>query len=160
MQLIFESESNSKNQTRTKSDSQTNEKKFDNRADKIRTYVVDEKNELEKNFHEKQNQKQKNYHVDDENLTYYESNNQNDEQTVNFISFVFATTSKSRCRHCKKSFSFNNNLYQHLRVNCSTLIKISMGKTFYVSTSISLLTSISTMTSEIEIMLKLECLFR
>ena len=132
LQLIFESESDSKNQARTKSDSQTSEEKFSNRADKIKTYVVDEKNELkfEKDFHEEQNQEQENYHVDDENFTYYESDSQNDEETVNFISFVLATTSKSRCRHCKKSFSFNNNLHQHFRVSCSTLVKISMRKTF------------------------------
>ena len=132
LQLIFESESDSKNQTRTKFDSQTSEERFDNRADKIRAYVVDEKNELEleKNFHEKQNQEQENYHVDDENLTYYESDSQNDEETVNFISSVLATTSKSRCRHCKESFSFNNNLHQHLRVSCSALVKINMKKTF------------------------------
>ena len=132
LQLIFESELNSKNQTRTRFDFQTNEKRFDNRVDKIRAYVVDEKNEFEfeKDFHEKQNQKQKNHHVDDENFTYYESNDQNDEKIVNFISFIFATTSKFRCRHCKIFFQFNNNLHRHFRVNCSTLVKINMKKVF------------------------------
>ena len=129
LQLIFESESDSKNQARTKSDSQTSEERFDNRADKIRAYVVDEKNEFEKEFHEESNQEQENYHVDDENLTYYESDNQNDEKTVNFISSVLATTSESRCRHCKNFFSFNNNLHRHLRVSCSALIKINTRKT-------------------------------
>ena len=129
LQLIFESESNSKNQARTKFDFQTSEERFDNRVDKIRTYVVDEKNEFENEFHEKSNQEQENYHVDDENFTYYESDSQNDEKTVNFISSVLATTSKSRCRHCKNSFSFNNNLHRHLRVSCSTLVKISTKKT-------------------------------
>ena len=134
MQLIFENELNSKNQTKTKFDFQTNEKKFDNRVNKIKTYVVDEKNEFEfeKIFHEKQNQKQKNYHVDDENFTYYESNDQNNEKIINFISFIFATTSKFRCRHCKNFFQFNNNLYRHFRVNCSTLIKIDIKKTFTI----------------------------
>ena len=137
LQLIFENESDSKNQARTKFDSQISEEKFDNRVDKIRTYVVDEKNEFENQFHEESNQEQENYHVDDENFTYYESDNQNDEKTVNFISFVFATTSEFRCRHCKNFFSFNNNLHRHLRVNCSTLVKISTKKTFTTVSSSS-----------------------
>ena len=127
MQLTFENASNFKlknqSQRRLASDNASdNRNEFDNRDDKIKTFVVDENNSEEekfvKDFH---NQKQRNYYIENENLNYYNSNQKN-ETLVNFIaSIMIIKSSLSHCRRCKKTFTFNNELHRHVRADCSLI---------------------------------------
>ena len=128
LQLTSGSGSGSKNQARTKPGPQASGGRFGNRAGKARAYVADEEDELEDGFHEEPDQEQGDYHVGGENLTYYEPDSQDDEETVNFTSPVLAAASEPRCRHCKNSFPSNNNLHRHLRASCPALAKASTGK--------------------------------
>ena len=60
-----------------------------------------------------------------ENLNYYESKN-HDEIVVNFITSIVIKT--SRCRYCRKTFSFNNNFHRHIRFNCLVFIDEFVAK--------------------------------
>ena len=130
MQLTFENAFDSKNSAKTKFDSQRSDGKFNNRADKQRTYVVDENERSAKDFQKQKKQEQRKYHVVDENLTYYESNSQNENEIiVNFVSsIVTIIASEFRCRHCRKSFSSNNDLHRYVRVDCANLRKAFIVK--------------------------------
>ena len=122
LRLINENAFDFKNQN-----SQSNVEKFNQqREEKIRTYVIDEKDETQlkdtlSNEHD--------YHVENENLEYYDQNNysKKNEMFVNFTSLVVTKISKSHCRRCKKIFSFNNELHHHLRVDCNFRIAISIS---------------------------------
>ena len=79
-----------------------------------------------KDFH---NQKQRNYYIENENLNYYNSNQKN-ETFVNFIaSIMIVKSSLFHCRRCRKTFTFNNELYRHVRVDCN-LIFSEKSKSF------------------------------
>ena len=127
MRLIVENASNSRNQNTSKQNIEKFKNNDDNqqRDDKTKTYVVDEKNEkklTEKIFFQ-QNEKHDDYHAKNENINYYDQNYySNDEMSINFISFVVITTFQSRCRRCRKTFSFNNALHKHLREKCLIIV--------------------------------------
>ena len=44
--------------------------------------------------------------------------------SINFISFVVIKIFQSRCRRCRKTFSFNNVLHRHLREKCSIVVVV------------------------------------
>ena len=97
------------------------EKSNQQREEKIRAYVIDEKDETQlkdtlSNEHD--------YHVENENLEYYDQNNysKKNEMFVNFTSSIVIKVSKFHCRRCKKIFSFNNELHHHLRVDCNVSV--------------------------------------
>ena len=101
------------------------EKSNQQREEKIRAYVIDEENETQSkdilsNEHD--------YHVENENLEYYDQNNysEKNEMSVNFTSSIVTRVSKSQCRRCKKTFSFNNELHHHFRANCNFRVVISV----------------------------------
>ena len=126
LQLTFENASNFKlknqSQRRLTSDTkQNNRNEFDNRDDKIRTFVVDEDNDekkkFAKDFHNEK--KHEDYYIENDNLNYYNSNQKN-KTFVNFIaSIVIIKSSLSHCRRCKKTFTFNNELHRHFRIDCN-----------------------------------------
>ena len=125
-QFIFENafDSKIKNQSIRR---QTSEKKQSNRDEKTRVFVVDEEDEEkkfvesfndEKKFHSEQ--KHEKYYVTNENLKYYNIENENEI----FVNFILSSMTKSfllRCRRCRKTFTFNNILHAHLRVECEIL---------------------------------------
>ena len=79
---------------------------------------------IEKVFFQ-QNEEHDDYHAKNENLKYYDQNYySNDEMLINFISFVVIMTFQSRYRRCRKTFSFNNVLYRHLREKCSIVVVV------------------------------------
>ena len=132
LQLIFENASDFKlknqSQRRLANDTkQDNRDEFDNRDDKIKTFVVDENNsekkKIVKDFHNSfAKRKHENYYIENDNLNYYNSNQKN-EILVNFIaSIVVIKSSLSHCRRCKKIFTFNNELHRHLRVDCNLIL--------------------------------------
>ena len=122
LQLIFENASNFKfkNQSQrrlTNDTKQNNRNEFDNRDDKIKIFVVDEKMKSAKDFHNEK--KHENYYIENDNLNYYNSNQKN-ETFVNFIAIIIVIKSSLfYCRRCKKTFTFNNELHRHLRINCN-----------------------------------------
>ena len=102
------------------------EKSNQQREEKIKVYVIDEKNKTQlKNTLSNEHD----YHVENENLEYYDQNNysKKNEMSVNFTSSIVIKASKSHCRRCKKIFSFNNELHHHLRVDCNFRIAISVS---------------------------------
>ena len=126
LQLTFENASDS----RVKSQStrrQTSEEEQSNRDEKTRVFVADEEDEEkksaesfndEKEFHSEQEHEE--YYVTNENLKYYNIENEN-EISVNFILSSMTKSSLPRCRRCRKTFTFNNTLHAHLRVECEIL---------------------------------------
>jgi hypothetical protein len=134
LQLIFENASNFKfkNQSQrrlTNDTKQNNRNEFDNRDDKIKIFVIDEKNnekKFVKNFHNSFaknffNQKHENYYIENDNLNYYNSNQKN-KIFVNFIaSIIMIKSSLFHCRRCKKIFTFNNELHRHFRIDCNSI---------------------------------------
>ena len=126
LQLTFENASNFKlknqSQRRLANDTkQNNRDEFDNRDNKIKTFVVDENNDEKKksakDFHYEK--KHEDYYIENDNLNYYNSNQKN-KTFVNFIaSIIVIKSSLSHCRRCKKTFTFNNELHRHLRIDCS-----------------------------------------
>ena len=129
LRLTIENASNSKNQNTSKQNVEKFENNDDNqqRNDKVKTYVADEKNEkklIEKVFFQ-QNEKHDDYHAKNENLNYYDQKYYfDDEMLINFISFVVVNAFQSRCRRCRKIFSFNNVLHRHLREKCSIVVVV------------------------------------
>ena len=128
--LTVENASNSKNQNTSKQNVEKFKNNDDNqqRNDKIKTYVVDEKNEkkLIEKFFFQQNEKHDDYHAKNENLNYYDQKYYfDDEMLINFISFVVINAFQSRCRRCRKTFSFNNVLHRHLREKCSIIVVVA-----------------------------------
>ena len=132
-QLIFENafDSRVKNQFTRR---QTSEEEQNNRDKKTRVFVADEEDEEkksvesfndEKEFHSKQ--KHEEYYVTNENLKYYNIENEN-EIFVNFILSSMTKSSLSRCRRCRKTFTFNNTLHAHLRVECEILSLATKSK--------------------------------
>ena len=122
--------SDSRNQNANRSSSKPNVGKSGNsdnqqRGDKARAYVADEKNgeeQLEKDFPEPE--KYEDYHANDENLNYYDPDNYVDdgnEMPVNFTSPIVAKASQFRCRRCRKAFPSNNALHKHLRNECTAV---------------------------------------
>ena len=100
---------------------QDNRDEFDNCDDKIKTFVVDEDNDEKKksakDFHNEE--EHENYYIENDNLNYYNSNQKN-ETFVNFIaSIIVIKSSLSHCRRCKKTFTFNNELHRHFRIDCN-----------------------------------------
>ena len=93
---------------------------FGNRGGKARAFVADQDNSEEEEsvegFH---NEEHGNYYTEDENLDYYNPD-QEDEAPVNFTaSVVVAKPSLPHCRRCRKAFTSNNELHRHLRAGCS-----------------------------------------
>ena len=136
LRIISENASDFKNQI---SNSKSNAEKENNnqqRDDKTRIYVIDEKDEkqFEKFFSQS---KKHEYHVENENLNYYDQNNysKKNEMSINFISFVLIKVFQSRCRHCKKIFTFNNVLHDHLRVDCNHLNSIAIVESKFQNVS-------------------------
>ena len=127
LQLTFENASNFKlknqSQRRLANDNASNNRnEFNNRDDKTRTFVVDENNnEKKKSVKDFHNQEQRDYYIENENLNYYNSNQKN-ETFVNFIaSIMIVKSSLFYCRRCKKTFTFNNELHRHVRVDCNLI---------------------------------------
>ena len=129
-QLTFENafDSKLKNQSsrrQTSEEESNNCEEFDNQNDKTRVYVVDEDEEKkfaesfrdEKDFHEKQ--KHEKYYTTNENLNYY--NSKNYQKNEIFVNFTMIKSFLSRCRRCRKTFSSNNVLHVHLRIECEIL---------------------------------------
>ena len=56
-----------------------------------------------------------------ENFDYYNIEKNFHEKNEVFVNFIFEVikVSCSRCRRCRKTFSFNNNFHRHLRDECS-----------------------------------------
>ena len=110
---------------------QDNRGGFGNRGGKTRAFVVDQDNSEEEEsvegFH---NEEHENYYIENENLDYYNPD-QEDEVFVNFIaSIVVAKPSLSHCRRCRKVFTSNNELHRHFRAGCSLILS---GKSKFFS---------------------------
>ena len=96
----------------------------DNSRFKDRTYVIDEedekKYEIEAVIFEINDDV---YYNDD--LNYYDSNNSEDDENdeKSKAHFVASSASVFVCRRCNERFSFNNQLHDHLRIDCPRLRK-------------------------------------
>ena len=56
-------------------------------------------------------------------MKYYniQKNNYNDNEKNIFVNFIVVNKFLSRCRRCRKTFSFNNDLHRHIRIDCEEL---------------------------------------
>ena len=126
LRITFGSGSDSRNQSDKNQTGQNQKSKpaasgerFGNRVKQ--TYMMDEADEeVEEGFQEQQEEEHGEYHVADENLDYYntEEGFHEEEASVN-LTFEIAKDSFPRCRRCRKTFPFNNSLHRHLRNECS-----------------------------------------
>ena len=152
--MTFENASDFKlknqSQRRLASDTeQDNRDEFDNRDDKIRAFVVDEDNDEKKksakDFHNEE--EHEDYYTENDNLNYYNSNQKN-ETFVNFIaSIVMIKSSLSHCRRCRKTFTFNNELHRHLRVDCN--LTFSEKSKFFSDVEVYSVKSVSSSTIDV-----------
>ena len=82
---------------------------------------MNETNEkIEEKFQKQQKKKHNEYHVTNENFDYYNIKKNFHEKKV-FVNLTFEIIKNlfSRCRRCRKIFSFNNSFYRYLRNKCS-----------------------------------------
>ena len=90
------------------------------------------KKKFAKNFHNENTKNQNQYHVTNDNLNYYESND-HDKIVVNFTIFIVIKTSISYCRYYQKTFSINNNFHRHIRFDYLVFIKKFVVKSISLS---------------------------
>ena len=80
-------------------------------------------------------------------MNYYNSNQKN-EILVNFIaSIIVIKSSLFHCRRCKKTFTFNNELHRHFRVDCSLIF--SEKSKFFSDVEVYFVKNVSSFTIDV-----------
>ena len=96
----------------------------DNSRFKDRVYVINEKDEKKYEIEAVISEINDDVYYNDD-LNYYDSDNSEDDENdeKSEVHFVASSTFVFVCRRCNERFSFNNQLHDHLRIDCSRLRK-------------------------------------